>query len=708
MVGLAGVLQKHRALFGLLIGSASLALALTILHAYDREELQLINTRFEWRALLGVEPRALAHVVIFNRTPEDEPPKEAMADHPWMAALMQYPMRRAVVADMVRFLAQAGAKAIILDNDFPQYSADDKALAQAINDASTGRINGQKIPVFMVKSVYRSSSSHLSMAQTITSPNGVLEELQLLDPQTDVSAKYTGTSCLLSDADQTVRRFVVRFPSLPDGDSVLVKAIQALSLPSHLRQSPDVIDINFCSRPNSEIFRIRPLTYLIEPERKRQLLHPPSGSRDVRIRNAIVIVGDGIVDTFDTPLANEGLNRMSGSEVLAHSLNTMLSGNWLHRLETGQQILAALLASALAGLVFAVVRAMQHKHAMVSKRARLICDCLMTLVLMGGWTLCAAVAFALSGLIIPIIVPSIAIAGGIMVAVLIEREIERADALQKKAELAELQYRTELAIQEAQSKLREVMNEKHRRREFLRCLNHDLKAPLTVLNWNLSKLQSDGIHAKNAPEKIERLMKTSDRLYELISQLTRTFDDQPKTNDEKGHATSRCSLAKLLAACAGMCQSLAEMKGSKVRLGEIPQNSVAAFEPVELSRVIENLIKNAIVHNPNGTVIQISVESRDEKHHIIRVSDNGKGIPPQHLDKIFDAEYRVNPGDGNGTGLGLSIVRSLVKEAGGEVSVVSTVGVGTTFFVAVVAAQDDDQEIESEQESPNPVGMLVS
>jgi signal transduction histidine kinase len=105
-----------------------------------------------------------------------------------------------------------------------------------------------------------------------------------------------------------------------------------------------------------------------------------------------------------------------------------------------------------------------------------------------------------------------------------------------------------------------------------------------------------------------------------------------------------------------------------------------------LSRVVENLIKNAFVHNPHGTAITVSVDS-SEQNHIVKVSDNGKGIAPEHVGKIFDAEYRVNPGDGKGTGLGLSIVKSLVEETGGNVTVVSQVGVGTTFLIALRSAE---------------------
>lgn len=114
-------------------------------------------------------------------------------------------------------------------------------------------------------------------------------------------------------------------------------------------------------------------------------------------------------------------------------------------------------------------------------------------------------------------------------------------------------------------------------------------------------------------------------------------------------------------------------------------------DPEKITRVITNLVDNAINYTPAGGDVEISlmkvadVESGSE---LVRVSirDSGPGISPKYLDRIFERFYRVE--DGNiqetpGTGLGLSIVRNLVEMHGGQISVESEVGAGSTFHVSL-------------------------
>jgi signal transduction histidine kinase len=719
-------LPRQSALTYLAITALAVGFLLSLTNAFEREELQLINKRFEWRYLLMWNPISLSRlgpqqlvnyhqehelppawyawdytlswllennhsqpkvdVAIFNRLPEDEPPMEAVADHPWMRPLTRTPMPRATVAGMVNVLAKAGAKAIILDNDFPQYTDDDAILAKAIHEA--------RIPVFMVRSVYRQSSGHYSFAQTTTMPSGVLEELQKLEPDANVVGKYTGTSCLYTDHDQTVRRMLLRIPSVEGGDSVVLKALQATNTIKSAATIPDVIDVNFITPPNADVFKIRPLTYLIDPDRVKDLLHPPADSDDIHVRGAIAIVGDGVTDVFDTPYTSAGLNLTSGSEVLAHSINTIAARNWLYRCDLLQSILFVVGAVGLAATAFSTSRKIQQKKGAVAGWKRLAADGALVIGLIVLWNVFAAVVFTVAGLIVPIIVPEICIAAGFVAAFVIEREQQRSEAVRRKMEAAQVRHESELAVQAAEGQLRQIMGDRQRRREFVRRINHDLRAPLTVLNWNLSKLCSDGLNAKGAQDKIERLVKTSDRLYELIAQLTNTYDET-KEIERQEVMTTTCQLAPLLSACVSVCQCLAEMNGGTVTLKPVDPDATAIFEPMQLSRVVENLIKNAFVHNPHGTAITVSVDS-NEQNHIVKVSDNGKGIAPEHVGKIFDAEYRVNPGDGKGTGLGLSIVKSLVEETGGNVTVVSQVGIGTTFLIALRSA--DQLEIPAESD----------
>lgn len=94
-------------------------------------------------------------------------------------------------------------------------------------------------------------------------------------------------------------------------------------------------------------------------------------------------------------------------------------------------------------------------------------------------------------------------------------------------------------------------------------------------------------------------------------------------------------------------------------------------------------MENAVKYNRDGGAVNLSA-AVERGVAVIRVHDTGIGIPPEHLERIFERFYRVDKGRSRelgGTGLGLSIVKHIVSLYGGDVRVDSAVGVGTTFTV---------------------------
>jgi signal transduction histidine kinase/FixJ family two-component response regulator len=114
------------------------------------------------------------------------------------------------------------------------------------------------------------------------------------------------------------------------------------------------------------------------------------------------------------------------------------------------------------------------------------------------------------------------------------------------------------------------------------------------------------------------------------------------------------------------------------------------LSPSEMLQVLTNLINNAIdALAPEGGKIDITTRLVGEQV-VIDVTDNGHGIPEAHLDKIFDPFFTTKP-VGKGTGLGLSICYGLVEKTGGEISVDSEVGAGTTFHVRIPWRRQEEQ-----------------
>jgi len=113
-------------------------------------------------------------------------------------------------------------------------------------------------------------------------------------------------------------------------------------------------------------------------------------------------------------------------------------------------------------------------------------------------------------------------------------------------------------------------------------------------------------------------------------------------------------------------------------------------DPVRLRQMIGNLLENAIKYTPEGGTVTLEAASEDSQV-IMRVSDDGPGIPPGDQPYLFDKFFRASniPEDIPGTGLGLSIVKSIVDHHNGRIWVDSELGGGTTFTVVLPAVRPD-------------------
>ena len=108
-------------------------------------------------------------------------------------------------------------------------------------------------------------------------------------------------------------------------------------------------------------------------------------------------------------------------------------------------------------------------------------------------------------------------------------------------------------------------------------------------------------------------------------------------------------------------------------------------DPDRLSQILRNLLDNAIRHTSPGGHITVTVE-RESSLALVRVRDDGAGVPPPHLGRLFERFYRVDSARSRalgGSGLGLSVARALARAYSGDLTVSSEVGHGATFTLSL-------------------------
>jgi two-component system phosphate regulon sensor histidine kinase PhoR len=226
------------------------------------------------------------------------------------------------------------------------------------------------------------------------------------------------------------------------------------------------------------------------------------------------------------------------------------------------------------------------------------------------------------------------------------------------------------------------------RKDFAANVSHELRTPLTSMKGFVETLQ-DG--AGDDPETRRKFLdiihKQTDRLTALVQDLLLL------SQVERDQETGICELTPtaLLPLFQETVKSYAEKAAAK-RIAltlDCPATLSANANELLLGQAVANLIDNALKYSNPDTAINISAETASDKIRI-KVADQGVGIAPEHLDRLFERFYRVDKGrsrDQGGTGLGLAIVKHVAELHRGRVTAESRVGAGSTFAIELPKAE---------------------
>jgi two-component system, OmpR family, phosphate regulon sensor histidine kinase PhoR len=218
---------------------------------------------------------------------------------------------------------------------------------------------------------------------------------------------------------------------------------------------------------------------------------------------------------------------------------------------------------------------------------------------------------------------------------------------------------------------------RHRHEEHITFVLHDLRTPLEALSLATTlldrSLESD---AKNLPVKsaLSVLRRNIDRLNERIRNVLQGTKGLGQTFEPQ---FTMLNLRKQVEEMIHDLGPIAELSQTKIT-NEVPADVEVHSETRLLDQVIQNLLSNAVKFTPQGTVI---VGARPEQDESVTcwVTDTGKGIAADALDKIFERFETEGSPEQRGIGLGLAIVKEIVELHGGEISVESQIGKGSTF-----------------------------
>jgi|GEM_PF-3350651 len=222
--------------------------------------------------------------------------------------------------------------------------------------------------------------------------------------------------------------------------------------------------------------------------------------------------------------------------------------------------------------------------------------------------------------------------------------------------------------------------------EFVSLVSHELRTPLTSIRGALGLL-AGGLLARS-PEKGQRMLdiavSNTDRLIRLINDI---LDIERMESGKVTLEKTRCEPATLLHDSVELMRPMAEKAGVHIALAAVDSNPVWA-DADRITQTITNLLSNAIKFSPAGATIRVSA-SHGREGIVFRVSDQGRGIPPEKLESIFERFQQVDASDSRdkgGSGLGLTICRGIVRQHGGELRVESVLGQGSAFSFSLPAA----------------------
>lgn len=223
------------------------------------------------------------------------------------------------------------------------------------------------------------------------------------------------------------------------------------------------------------------------------------------------------------------------------------------------------------------------------------------------------------------------------------------------------------------------------RRDFVANISHELKTPISAL-----RTLSDAVSVAATDPQVVKFATMMNNEVERLSHLVQEIIDLSRLQDADPLLDAiTVDVEEAIDSAIDQCQFLADSRDIEIIRGTRTDASVVG-DRTHLIMAFHNLIENAINYSPDKT--KVTVNTTVENSIVeITVVDQGVGIAESDIQRIFERFYRVDQArsrETGGTGLGLSIVKHVIAKHGGEVSVWSAAGVGSTFAIRLPLGED--------------------
>lgn len=231
------------------------------------------------------------------------------------------------------------------------------------------------------------------------------------------------------------------------------------------------------------------------------------------------------------------------------------------------------------------------------------------------------------------------------------------------------------------------------RSDFVANVSHEVKTPVSAIKAAVETMQSD---PTMAPQDMERFTKIIARQADRLSAIVDDLLSLARIEQHAGQIYAELQsepIAPVIEAACETCSVHAEEKQIRLKRTCDPE-LVAPINAPLLEQATVNLIDNAIKYSPEGTRVDVHVRLNG-REVMIEVIDEGRGIEPEHLPRLFERFYRTDKARSRalgGTGLGLSIVKHVAEAHGGRVSVDSRINHGSTFRIHLLAHEPTSSE----------------